>query len=114
MANPPKYKRLEKKPGEPASVSTQKFYCCRCGTAYSRQKGYFPVSHSPMYRGSGYLPMCSECVDDLYEQYRKDLGDDRAALRRVCMKMDLYWNDGLYDTVQRTAGVQSRIRSYIT
>ena len=114
MAEYQKRKRLDKTtPDSDIAISTQKFYCCRCGTAYSRQKGYFPVSHSPMYRGSGYLPMCNECVDDLYDHYRKTLGDDKAAMQRICMKMDLYWNESIYSMVEKTAGVNSRVRSYI-
>lgn len=56
MADAPKRKRLEKVQQDNLPVSNQKFYCYRCGMAFSRQKGYFPVSHSPMYRGIGYLP----------------------------------------------------------
>lgn len=112
MGSTPKRKRFEKT--EPAlPVTSQKFFCCRCGTAYSRQKGYFPVSHSPMYRGSGYLPICSDCIETLYDEYRSILSDDRAAMRRICMKMDLYWSDSIYDMVEKTAGVQSRIKSYV-
>lgn len=117
MAYTPKKKKLEKKPdkveAELPIQSSTKFYCCRCGTAYSRRKGYFPVSHSPMYRGSGFLPICNDCVEQMYEQYRAKLGDDRAAMRRMCMKMDLYWNDSIYDMVERTAGTNSRVRNYI-
>lgn len=94
-------------------TSNQKFYCCRCGLAYSRQKGYFPVSHSPMYRGSGFLPICSECVDQMYDQYCATLRDERAAMRRMCMKLDLYWSDSIYDMVERTSGLNSRVRNYI-
>lgn len=112
MANTTRRKKLERTT-DGAPQTTQKFICCRCGTAYSRQKGYFPVSHSPMYRGTGYLPMCNDCVDDMYEYYRAELGDDREAMRRVCMKLDLYWDNAIYDMVERTAGVQSRVRSYI-
>lgn len=112
MPNAPKRKRLERVPGEPVQTN-QKFICCRCGTAFSRQKGYFPVSHSPLYRGTGYLPFCNDCVEDMYEKYRRDLSDDREAMRRMCMKMDLYWSDDIYDMVERTAGVNSRIRNYI-
>ena len=113
MADSPKRKRLEKSVQPSMPVSTQKFYCCRCGTAFSRQKGYFPVSHSPMYRGSGYLPFCNECVDTLYDEYKKKLGDAREAMRRMCMKLDLYWNDAIFDMVERTAGVNSKVRNYI-
>lgn len=113
MADTPKRKKLEKVVDEPQIQTAQKYYCCRCGTAYSRRKGYFPVSHSPMYRGSGFLPMCNECVEDMYEQYRASLGDDKAAMRRMCMKLDLYWDEGIYAMVERTAGVHSRVRNYI-
>ena len=112
MSDTPKRKKLEKVV-DTLPRSTQKFICCRCGTAFSRQKGYFPVSHSPMYRGTGYLPMCNDCVEDVYEQYRDSLTNDREAMRRICMKLDLYWNDSIYDMVERTAGVQSRVRNYI-
>lgn len=112
MAEAPKRKKLEKT-SESLPITNMKYYCCRCGTAYSRQKGYFPVSHSPMYRGSGYLPICSDCIEVLYEQYRSMLADDKEAMRRICMKLDLYWSDDIYAMVEKTAGVNSRIRNYI-
>lgn len=111
-------KKLEKKPvSQSVTVETQekkqRFYCCKCGSAFSRQKGFFPVSHSPMYRGSGYLPICNECIERMYEDYRRKFQDDREALKRICMKMDLYWNDTIYKMVEKTVGVNSRVRSYI-
>lgn len=113
MPDSPKRKKLEKNTPQKLTQSNRKFICCRCGTAYSRQKGYFPVSHSPMYRGTGYLPICCDCIDSLYEQYREMLADDRETMRRICMKLDLYWNDAIYDMVERAAGVHSRVRNYI-
>lgn len=113
MADTPKRKKLEKSEDFRNSQSTQRFYCCRCGMAYSRQKGYFPVSHSPMYRGLGYLPICNNCIEELFEQYRVSLASDKEAMRRVCMKMDLYWNEALYEAVEKSAGIHSRIRNYI-
>lgn len=105
-------KTLEKTP-LPSPTVTQKFYCCRCGRAYGRQKGYFPVSRSPMYRGSGHLPFCNECVDEMYEGYIHELGDARQAMRRLCMKLDLYWSDAIYNMAERSSGTNSRVRNYI-
>lgn len=113
MADAPKRKRLEKTISEPQPISNQKFFCSRCGMAFSRQKGYFPVSHSPMYRGTGYLPICNDCIDTLFDEYRVSLGGEREAMRRICMKLDLYWHDNIYDMVERTAGTSSRVRNYI-
>lgn len=111
MSDIPKRRSLEKGP-EPVTY-TQKHYCCRCGTAFSRKKGYFPVSHSPMYRGSGHLPFCNDCVEEMYEGYIRDFGDSKEAMRRMCMKMDLYWSESIYAMVERSAGTHSRIRNYI-
>lgn len=113
MADAPKRKRLEKVPQDTMPVTNSKFFCSRCGTAFSRQKGYFPVSHSPMYRGTGYLPFCNDCLDTMFDEYRQLLGSDREAMRRMCMKLDLYWHDSIYDMVERTAGVNSKVRNYI-
>lgn len=110
MANTPK-RRSQDKSADAVAVS-QKCYCVRCGTAYSRKKGFFPVSHSPMYRGSGYLPWCNDCIDEMYEEYIRDLGD-KEATRRMCMKMDLYWSESIYTMAERSAGTNSRIRNYI-
>ena len=102
MADTPRRRKLEKTTDDSMLLQTsQKFYCCRCGTSYSRKKGYFPVSHSLMYRGSGYLPICNDCVEDMYEQYRASIGDDKEAMRRMCMKLDLYWNEDIYNMVER-------------
>lgn len=113
MANQPKRKKLEKTDPAPVVESNQKFFCCRCGIAYSRQKGFFPVSHSPMYRGSGYLPICNECIEKMFEDYIRQFGDERAAMKRLCMKLDLYWADPIYDMVEKTVATHSKVRAYI-
>lgn len=110
MADTPRRRSQDKSPD--IAVTTQNCYCARCGKAYSRKKGYFPVSHSPMYRGAGYLPWCNECIDKMYEDYVRELGD-KEAMRRMCMKMDLYWSESIYAMAERTAGTNSRIRNYI-
>lgn len=111
MANQPK-KKLSKTSGV-ESPENRRYYCCRCGVSYSRQKGFFSVSHSFMYRGSGFLPICYNCVDELYEYYCKKLRSPEAAMKRMCMKLDLYWDPRIYQMVEKTAGVGSRVRSYI-
>ena len=113
MAYVPKRKRLEKTEEPKLPESNQKFYCCRCGIAYSRQKGFFPVSHSPMYRGSGYLPVCNDCVETVFDEYMKKFCDARAAMKRLCMKLDLYWNDSIFDMVEKTVATHSKVRAYI-
>lgn len=113
MGSTPKRRSLEKTQQPASQTNDQRVYCFRCGRAYSRRKGYFPVSHSPIYRGVGYLHICNDCIEEMYDFYREKLGGDREAMRRICMKLDLYWNDSIYESVERTAGVNSRVRKYI-
>lgn len=112
MANAPKRKKLTKDLPEEREPE-QRFICYRCGTSYSRQKGFFPASHSSMYRGMGYLPVCCDCVDDMYEDYCKELNNGKEAIRRMCMKLDLYWDEDIYAMMERTTTGNSRVRNYI-
>lgn len=105
-------KRLDKAKGTEV-VENRRYYCCRCGVSYSRQKGFFSASHSFMYRGSGYLPVCVNCVDEMYEYYCKKLRSPKEAMKRMCMKLDLYWDPRIYDMTEKAAGVSSRVRNYI-
>lgn len=113
MADAPKRRKLERVQSDvPSFTGIQKFYCCRCGTPFSRQKGYFPISHSPMYQGTKYLPFCNDCVDAMYEGYKEKLGE-KEAVYRMCMKLDLYWSENIFDIAKRSAGINSLFRTYI-
>lgn len=105
------------KPGEasPPKATLDKFMCTRCGQIFKRQKNNFPCSQSPLYRGSGgYLPVCNHCIDDLFDHYKAVLKDEQAAMRRICMKFDIYWNPDIYAMVNKANTSSSRVRSYIS
>lgn len=76
------------------------------------------MSQSPMFAaGSGYISVCRDCVEDMYRHYRSVLGggdDDRAAIRRVCMKFDMYWNPDIYAMLEKVDSSKSRIMAYIS
>ena len=92
-----------------ASSST----CRKCGTAYGRLKGYFPVSYSYLYKGTGYLPYCKDCVDGMFAAYLSECNDTKIAVRQMCRKLDLYWNEKVYETVEKQNSTRSMMTSYI-
>lgn len=102
-------------PAPPREVM-DKFQCTRCGRIFKKQTGNFSASHSPLYRANnGYLPICHACMDALYLDYRETLGDENAAMERVCMKFDIYWHPELFAMVDKhKASTVSRVRQYLS
>lgn len=70
--------------------------CHRCGKKFSTRRGYFFVSHANLYRDVGYLPYCKDCVQAMFEDFYSQCNDIRGAMRCLCRKLDLYWNNGVY------------------
>lgn len=95
-------------------LSSDKAVCCRCGLAYGRRKGYFPVSYAALYKGSGYLPYCKTCVDSMYNDYVSQCGDTKQAVHQMCRKLDLYWNDTVFDSVEKKATTRTMMTNYIS
>lgn len=90
-------------------------YCYKCGKAFSKRKGYFYVNHSQLYRGLGYLAICKDCVEQIYESYlARSGGDQKAALRQLCRKLDLYWSDNLYEMAYRKSTSRTLVSQYLT
>lgn len=114
-----------KKPGVAKAHNTQlarlaqnekpKFYvCCTCGKHYETLDRNFPSSQSELWAGNEYhLPVCRVCVDRMYDHYLYVYGDERKALRRICMIFDMYYSDALADSSGNITKNRSRVMSYI-
>lgn len=114
---PKQSKITSSKPGNatPIKDRPEKYYCTRCPRDYTKQKGNFPASQSPIYReNGGYLPVCRHCVEEMYQHYKSVLNDEKAAIRRICMKFDIYWNDKIYNMLNKSSTTSSRVLSYIS
>ena len=89
-------------------------YCYKCGKAFSKKKGYFYVNHSQLYRGLGYLSICKECVEAIYEGYLvRNKGDQKKSLRQLCRKLDLYWSESLYESSVAKSTSRTLVSTYI-
>lgn len=114
----PKQSKISKpsKPGAARPIEEPSMHqCVRCGRTFSVRRRNFPASQSSLYHGNGgFLPVCRNCVDEVFDHYRDVLGDEKAAMRRVCMKFDIYWNEKVYDSVSKANTSNSRVMSYIS
>lgn len=94
-------------------ISSDKVVCTKCGMGHSRRKGNFPVSYALLHKGIGFIPVCKECIDNMYNGYLSQCNNAKDAVRQVCRKLDLYWNEKLYDVVSRTNTTRSMMTQYI-
>lgn len=93
----------------------KEYICVTCGKTYKRLDGNFPASQSELYAGLNYhLPVCKKCLDRLYEQYCTKFGNEDEAIRRICMKFDIYWDQSLANASRKITKDRSRIHTYIS
>lgn len=95
-------------------ANTDRAICSKCGTAYGRKKGNFSVCYGASYKGSGYLHICKDCIDKMYDSYLSQCNDSRTAVRQMCRKLDLFWSDATYDYVAKKAVTRSMMSQYIS
>lgn len=73
--------------------------CCRCGETLELAK-FFYKTFSDMYTENGYMPVCRSCFTKIIDTYTMKYGSQREAMKRACMAFDIYYNDGLFSTVE--------------
>lgn len=95
-------------------VNSSGSVCFKCGKSYGRRKGNFLVNYGALYKGIGYMPVCKECVDTMYNTYLAQCNDAATAVRQMCRKFDLYWNENLFEIVSRKNTTRTMMTSYIT
>lgn len=94
-------------------MSSDTAICSRCGTKYSRRKGYFPVSYAVLHKGVGYIPVCKSCIDTMYNTYLEQCNNPKDAVRQMCRKLDLFWSDSVYEIVSRKSTTRTMMTQYI-
>lgn len=117
MAKNSKVQAASTKPKEASPITDirTEFICSRCGKRFKKQKTNFPASQSTLFKGNGgYLTTCNNCIDELFQHYKSALGNETDAIRRICLKFDVYWNPEIYAMLNKASTSQSRIRAYIS
>ncbi len=95
-------------------MSSELHICTKCGTKYSRRKGYFPTSYADLYKDTGYIPICRDCIDTLYASYLAQCKNSSLAVRQVCRKLDLYWSENAFNYVAKITTTRSMMTKYLS
>lgn len=106
---------MTSRPSEPAKLDDREaFYCCRCRKKFKRQNNNFTQAQSSLYSGNnGFLHICNNCVTELYRHYREVTGSTSNAIKRMCMKLDVYWNPGACKVALRGCSPDLYMLSYL-
>lgn len=94
-------------------METDRVICSRCGKTYPKRKGNFKVSYAACHKGLGYLPICGDCIDSMYNTYLAQCNNTRDAVRQMCRKLDLYWNDAAFDTIEKKSTTRTIMSAYM-
>lgn len=88
-----------------AVASPEQMNCLCCNKSYNVDDYY--MSDSDIYRSIGRIPYCKLCLDNLYYSFFNEYkqleynNPERKAVERVCMALDIYYNDKIFDTIQK-------------
>lgn len=73
-----------------------KTVCTRCSSELGQV--HFYKSNSEVFKYTGRIPICKECLNDLYEIYLKEFKSDIKAMYKLCLKLDVYYDNKLFET----------------
>lgn len=108
--------KLEVKTTKRQNLNGRDYFCIACGKRYKKQQGVFRAAQSPIYNGNnGYLPICNNCLSAVYEAYKQEFGgNEKKAVRRTCMKFDIYYSDSAFEASEKSSITTDRMSSYVS
>lgn len=80
--------------------------CLKCGEKIEVRNLY--SSKSPFYTTYMKIPLCKDCIDDMYQEYYKKYkgegytNPERKAIERLCMVFDVYYDDSIFDSAYKS------------
>lgn len=88
------------------------YRCDRCKRVESKPTNFYR-SNSQLYDNNGYLPICKDCLAQLYNKYLLYFHDVGKAIKRLCMAFDLYYNDDLVKACLKKSNLTPPIGEYM-
>ena len=93
---------------KPTTVSVQKkrlnTMCFRCAEVFPKQQGNFAKTRGSFYeQNDGYLHVCNNCLNQLFEHYRAVYdGDTKQACYTLCLNFNLYYSNDIYELATKS------------
>lgn len=94
-------------------IGSSTVVCSKCGTGFGKRAGNFYKCHCQNYKGIGYLTVCKKCTDGLFDSYLLSCADAKLAMRQLCRKLDVYWNEDAYNYVFMRNVTKNLVSAYM-
>lgn len=88
--------------------------CSRCGKEYGSARTNFYTSYATSYKGIRRLTICKHCVDSLFDTYYNQCGNYKDAMRQMCRKLDLYWNETQFNVAESRSTPRTLFNTYMS
>lgn len=94
-------------------MGLDKYRCFKCDNTYAADKFYMVKNGV-----TNYLPICKDCVADLYVKYLEEFGNPYDALYRVCGALNILYDKSLASgiisaAIDRDANASGLVGSYL-
>jgi hypothetical protein len=98
------------------TTTTRLYYCQCCGKSYTKQKGNFVYTQSPIFKGNNnYNNICKNCVDKIFEYYTTFYcGNEEKAIDRLCQLNDWIFDEETVASSKKISSDRSRISTYVS
>ena len=93
-------------------AAIQEFTCCHCGNTFPIDKN-FAKTHSEFFLATNRLPMCNQCVNDIYILFFERYKDQYLAIQRACMMFDLYYDQDIAESCVKNNSQEKLMGSYV-
>lgn len=83
--------------GDDVMAKSEKISCTCCGDL-KQEKEYY-ISKSSIYKANAHLPICKNCLGDIYDDYYRKFSDMQKSLYYMCRKVNICFSLVSYDAV---------------
>lgn len=83
-------------------MNKEEYMCTSCGKITVQSK-HFYNSYSRLYKNKGKMPICKDCVIDIFEEYFTRYNDDKKSVYYMCRAVDSYFDEVIYDSAVQQA-----------
>lgn len=96
-------------------IVKRKYRCSCCGNEYDKPNGNFSPTNLPLFKDSGFYPVCKSCMDSFCSEMTDVFsGNEEKAIEYICQMQGVYFNESPLAASNKISAHRSRLSTYIS